>query len=244
MSARTSLLASLLLLLVPASLAGAEADLNEAGKAAYSQGDYVAAERLFSRAIARAPGDPLLHYHRGVSLMRLSRWHEASAAFAAVLRQNPPADLAATAEQGIRSLAPLLRQAAPRRPQSEEAVVALRRVRGNWLAEVRLNDTRTARFVVDTGASLCVVSPEVAADLGVRPGPRAETVPMQVVGGVTEGARVTLASVRAGDTEVEDVAAVVHPIGPGIDGLLGNTFLGRFTVTLDPDKGVLVLRPR
>ena len=44
--------------------------------------------------------------------------------------------------------------------------------------------------------------------------------------------------------EVDNVDAIVHSIGPGIDGLLGNTFLGRFTVTLDPAKGVLVLRPR
>jgi clan AA aspartic protease (TIGR02281 family) len=234
-----------LLFLVFATSAGATvSDLNDAGKAAYSRGDYAAAERLFNQAVAEAPQDPLLHYHRGVTLMRLSRWREASAAFEAVLRLNPPADLAATAHQGIRSLAPLLRNPAPRNARGEETLVALHRARGNWIAEVRLNDSRTARFVVDTGASLCVVSPELAADLGVRPGPRAEMVPMQVVGGVTAGPRVTLASVRVGDAEVENVAAVIHSIGPGIDGLLGNTFLGRFTVTLDPDRGVLVLRPR
>lgn len=238
MSAHALLLAPLLLLL------GADSDLNEAGKAAYLRGDYTEAERLFNQAAVRAPRDPLLHYHRGVSLMRLSRWREASAAFEAVLSLNPPADLAATAQQGIRSLAPLLREAAPRRARNEDIVVSLHRARGNWLAEVRLNDTRAARFVVDTGASLCVVSPEVAADLGVRSGPGAEMVPMQVVGGVTAGPRVSLASVRAGDAEVENVAAVIHAIGPGIDGLLGNSFLGRFTVTLDPERGILLLRPR
>ena len=242
MRRRTPLLAPLLLLVVAAGTAAS--DLGDAGKAAYLRGDYVAAERLFSQAVARAPHDPLLHYHQGATLMRLSRWREASDAFEAVIRLNPPADLAATAQQGIRSLAPLLREAAPRSPKNEEIVVALRRASGNWLAEVRLNDMRTARFVVDTGASLCVVSPEVAADLGVRPGSREDMVPLRVVGGVTAGPRVTLASVRAGDAEVEDVAAVIHAIGPGIDGLLGNSFLGRFTVTLDPDKDVLVLRPR
>ena len=234
-----------LLFLVFATGAGAAvSDLNDAGKAAYSRGDYAAAERLFNQAVAQAPQDPLLHYHRGVTLMRLYRWREASAAFETVLRLNPPADLAATAQQGIRSLAPLLREPAPRNARGQETLVTLHRARGNWIAEVRLNDSRTARFVVDTGASLCVVSPELAADLGVRPGPGAEMVPIQVVGGVTAGARVTLASVRVGDAEAENVAAVIHSIGPGIDGLLGNTFLGRFTVTLDPDRGVLVLRPR
>lgn len=244
MKTSAATLGPLLFLVFATSTGAAVSDLNDAGKAAYSRGDYAAAERLFNQAVAQAPQDPLLHYHRGVTLMRLSRWREASAAFEAVLRLNPPADLAATAQQGLRSLAPLLREPAPRNARGEETLVSLHRERGNWIAEVRLNDSRTARFVVDTGASLCVVSPEVAAGLGIRPGPRAEMVPMQVVGGVTAGPRVTLASVRVGDAEVENVAAVIHPIGPGIDGLLGNTFLGRFTVTLDPDRGVLVLRPR
>ena len=220
------------------------ADLNDAGRAAYERGDYAAAERLFRQATTQAPQDPLLHYHRGVALMRLSRWREAAAAFDTVLRLNPPPDLAATTQQGIRSLAPLLREPVPRSARPEEILVSLHRARGNWLADVRLNDSRTARFVVDTGASACVLSPELATALRIHPGARAETVPMQVVGGVTAGRRVTIASVRVGDAEVENVDAVIHSIGPGIDGLLGNTFLGRFTVTLDPDRGVLVLRPR
>jgi clan AA aspartic protease (TIGR02281 family) len=242
---RATLLGPLLLLafVVDAGAAGSD-DLNDAGKAAYSRGDYLTAERLFDLAVAQAPHDPLLHYHRGVTLMRLSRWREATAAFEAVLRLNPPAELAASARQGIRSVAPLVREAAPQRARGEETLVPMRRIRGNWIAETRLNDAHTAHFVVDTGASLCVVSPEVAADLGLRPGPHAEMVPMQVVGGVTSGPRVTLSSIRVGDAEVEDVAAVIHAIGPGIDGLLGNSFLGRFTVTLEPDKGTLVLRPR
>lgn len=219
-------------------------DLNDAGRSAYERGDFVAAERLFKQALIQAPGDPLLHYHRGVALMRLSRWGEASAAFETVLRLNPPPELAATAQQGIRSLAPLLREPAPRSARTEETVVTLQRARGNWIAEVRLNDSRTARFVVDTGAGACVISPELATALRIHPGARAETVPMQVVGGVTAGARITIASVRVGDAEAENVDAVIHSIGSGIDGLLGNTFLGRFTVTLDPDKGVLLLRPR
>src|SRR4029078_5369168 len=124
---------------------------------------------------------------------------------------------------------------------SEETRVPLQRVGGNWLADVRLNNPRTARFIVDTGASAWVVSPELATALTSHPGPRAEMVPMQVVGGVTAGPRITIGSMRVADAEGENVGAVIHPIGPGIDGLLGTTFLGRFTVTLDPHKGVLVL---
>ena len=112
------------------------------------------------------------------------------------------------------------------------------------MASVQLNDSRTVEFMVDTGASSCVISPELAADLGIEPGPHAESVTMQVVGGRTRGPIVKLASVRVGGAEAEDVTAVIHPVGPGIHGLLGNSFLARFTVTLDPQEGVLHLRPR
>ena len=244
MNTSAAILGPLVGFILAASAGAAASDLHDAGRAAYSRGDYVAAERLFNQAVVQAPGDPLLHYHRGVALMRLSRWREASAAFETVLRLNPPAELAATARQGIASLATLLREAVPRSARGEETIVPLRHARGNWFAEVRLNNTRTARFVVDTGATACVLSPELAAALRIHPGPRAETVPMQVVGGVTEAPRVTIPSLRVGDAEVENVAAVIHSIGPGVDGLLGNTFLSRFTVTLDPDQGVLLLRPR
>ena len=222
----------------------AVADLNEAGRAAYARGDYEAAERLFSQAIAQAPEEPLLHYHRGVALMRLSRWQEAYAAFERALGLRPPADLAAAAKAGMNSVAPLIKAPAVKTGRVDDVSVPLRRVARVWMASVRLNNSRTVELVVDTGASSCVISPELAADLGIEPGSRAESVTMQVVGARTTGPIVKLASVRVGGAEAEDVTAVVHPVGPGIHGLLGNSFLARFTVTLDPQEGVLHLRPR
>src|SRR5712691_313044 len=233
----------LLVLLLVATTGATVSDLNEAGKAAYARGDYAAAERLFTQALAQAPDEPLLHYHRGVALMRLSRWQDASAAFASALRLNPPAEVATAAKEGIRSVASL-RAPAVRTTRGDEVSIPLRRVGGGWMTSVRLNDSRTVEFLVDTGASSCVISPHVANALGIELGPRAESVTMQVVGGRTTGPIIKLASVRVGDAEAADVIAVVHPISPGIDGLLGNSFLGRFTVTLDPQQGILHLRSR
>ena len=236
---------SLLLALVFAVTTGAAvSDLNEAGRAAYARVDYEAAERLFSQAAAQAPDEPLLHYHRGVALMRLSRWQEAYAAFESALRLQPAADVATAAKAGMRSVAPLIRAPAVKTTRADEVSIPLRRVAGGWMASVRLNNSRTVELVVDTGASSCVISPELATALGIEPGPGAESVTMQVVGGRTTGPIIRLASVRVGDAEAEDVTAVVHPISPGIDGLLGNSFLARFTVTLDPQQGILNLRSR
>lgn len=244
MRSRPALLLPLLGLILVGSVAATVSGLNEAGKAAYAKGDYTAAERLFSQALAQAPDEPLLHYHQGITLMRLSRWREASAAFEAALRLNPPEDVAAAAREGIRSLGPLLRQPAARGPATEETTVTLQRIGGNWFAQVRLNDARTARFLVDTGASTCVISPGLATALDIHPDRQAQPVPLETISGLTRGHVVTIPSLRVGDVEAQGVLAVVHPLGPSMDGILGNTFLSRFTMTLDSERGVLRLSAR
>ena len=40
------------------------------------------------------------------------------------------------------------------------------------------------------------------------------------------------------------VTAGLAAMGPVMDGILGNTFLSRFTVTLDPERGLLRLTSR
>jgi len=241
---RRTLLLPLLGLILAGSVAATVSGLNEAGKAAYAKGDYTAAERLFGQALAQAPEEPLLHYHQGITLMRLSRWREASAAFEAALRLNPPEDVAAAAREGLRSLVPLLRQPAARGPAPDETTVTLQRIGGNWFAQVRLNDARTARFLVDTGASTCVISPGLATALDIHPDRQAQPVPLETISGLTRGHLVTIPSLRVGDVEAQGVIAVVHPLGPSMDGILGNTFLSRFTMTLDSERGFLRLSSR
>jgi clan AA aspartic protease (TIGR02281 family) len=244
MSRRPALLLPLLGLILLGSVAATVSDLNEAGKAAYGKGDFGTAERLFSQALVQAPDEPLLHYHRGIALMRLSRWREASTAFETALRLNPPRDVALVAREGLHSLGPLLREPATRRATSDDTTVTLRRVGGNWFAQVRLNNSRTVQFLVDTGATTCVISPDLASALEIQPDRRSKPVPLQTLSGLTSGHVVTIPSLRVGDMEAQDVIAVVHPVGPSMDGILGNTFLSRFTVTLDPERGLLRLSSR
>src|SRR4029079_15179150 len=107
MSRQGAILISLLGLMLLGAGGATVADINEAGKAAYARGDFATAERWFSQALAKAPDEPLLYYHRGIALMRLSRWQEASAAFQAALRLDPSPEVAQPAREGLRSIAPL-----------------------------------------------------------------------------------------------------------------------------------------
>jgi aspartyl protease family protein len=235
--------AFLLVLVLLATLGATGAELDERGKAAYARGDYVLAEQLFGQAIARAPGNPVHHYHRAVALTRLSRWREASAAYEAVLRLRPSPEIAAAARTGLESLAPMTRRPEPESVDTVEVPIHLQRA-GIWTADVVLNDTRTVRFLVDTGATFCMISPALASTLGIDPGPRPEMMRIHALSGMTTGPLVSVPSVRLGDAEARNVAAVIHAIPPGMDGILGNTFLSRFTVTLDAERSMLTLRPR
>ena len=218
-------------------------DLNSRGKAAYTRGDFAAADGFFSQAIARNPRDPLLRYHRAITLTRLGRWPEAAKEYEATLRLNPPDNVASQARQGLQALSPLTARAAPR-ATDEGISVPLVPVRGVWMAEVVLNDARRAHFLVDTGATICVISPDLADAVGIRPAADARLVRLQTANGLVAGPVVSIPSIRVGEVEATDVPAVILPGTLGMAGILGNTFLSRYSVTLDSARHVLHLRPR
>jgi predicted aspartyl protease len=121
-----------------------------------------------------------------------------------------------------------------------ETVVPLEEARGVWIVPVLLNGAHAARFLLDTGSSVTLLSPRIAVKL---PGglPSRETVELQTLSGLTTGPAGRLASLRIGTADLHDVPVVLHDPGPGIDGILGNTVLTRYRLTLDSDRRLLHL---
>ena len=231
----------LLLLIVLADHAAAltPAEANAAGMAAYARGDYAAAERLFSAAVAATPNEPLYHYHRGAALVRLGRFAEARASYERALRLKPPATLAETISAALREFG-----GSGRRAVAEADTVPIESANGVWFTDVVLNGSQRARFVVDTGATSCTISPELAEALGIQVADDSPTVEIMTLTGKTKGHVVSLDSIKVGETEALDVSTVVHEFQDGIQGILGNSFLGRYAVTLDAQRRLLHLRPR
>jgi len=237
--------AAVLVGLFLATVGAALADLDAAGREAYSRGDYASAERSFRDAISRAPADPLLRYHRAAALTQLGRWDEAIDEYERVMQLRPHAELAAASRKALKDLQPLSRRVPVRRGNAgDESTIRLERAGGGWLAEVVVNDTQGARFLVDTGASVTVLSPEMADTLGIKPPPRGRVIKLHTLSGEIEAPIVTVPSLRVGELEANDVVAVIHPMVEGLDGILGNTFLARYTVTLDARRGLLTVRRR
>ncbi|HUQ24757.1 MAG TPA: TIGR02281 family clan AA aspartic protease [Burkholderiales bacterium] len=112
--------------------------------------------------------------------------------------------------------------------------------RGHFFADATVND-QPVRFVVDTGASVVVLSGADAARLGIdwRKGPSAS---MQTANGATTGYFVKLDRVRVGGIELRNIDGVVVEQGLGSFGLLGMSFLNRLEMRRDGEKMELIRR--
>ncbi len=131
--------------------------------------------------------------------------------------------------------------------ESDVVIIPVTSYGGSLLVKVQLNNTRTAQLILDTGATMTVLSNNVALDLGLIANTNTQITTVNTAGGPVQVNVTKIASIQAGTAQVTNVDVAIHdlPDGPaGIDGLLGMSFLNHFLVTLDTTKGKLHLTPR
>ncbi len=110
---------------------------------------------------------------------------------------------------------------------------------GHFMTQGQING-KTVQFMVDTGATAVSMTADEAERLGVdyKSGQR---IQMSTANGVIPGWRTTLNSVRVGDVEVYNVAAIVAVRDmPFL--LLGNSFLTRFQMIRENEQMTLIKR--
>lgn len=136
----------------------------------------------------------------------------------------------------------------PRPGGSPMISVPIESVGSHLLVAARVNDGELARLLIDTGASTTVITPALAARVGLSVPATAVRWPITVAGGGRISIpSVRLASLSVGDARVEDIDVGVYDLAPhrlGVDGILGQSFLGHFTVTIDRDARRLGLVAR
>ena len=104
---------------------------------------------------------------------------------------------------------------------------------------------KTARMVLDSGATLISLPAKTATELGIKVPVDARPLRLVMADGRTiPGRRVTLKRVRVGEFEAEDVdAAVLDPAAVGAEPLLGMSYLGNFKFEIDAaEKSLKMLR--
>ena len=118
---------------------------------------------------------------------------------------------------------------------------------GSLVVPVRLNDTRNAQLILDTGATMTVLSTDVAIELGLMSNTDTQVTTVNTAGGPVQVNMTRVGSIQIDAAKVKNVMVVIHDlpeVQPGVDGLLGMSFLNSFLVTLDTKQGQLHLRSR
>jgi hypothetical protein len=107
---------------------------------------------------------------------------------------------------------------------------------GEVAVPVTIGASGPFRFLLDTGSTHSAITPRLAEAVAARPIARAAVA---ASAGTVECLVVALARVSVGPVAVDGLAATQLPddagvrLGPGVDGILGQDFLSRFSFTID-----------
>ena len=125
--------------------------------------------------------------------------------------------------------------------------VQIHLVQNLTLLHATFNRSQRAVLIVDTGASLSLITPLLLTRLGLsipKDAPRRE---VSVVGGQRiEVPLIIISSLQVGDARVENLEVAVSEVAleaPEIGGLLGGDVLHRFRITLDKNVRRMILEP-
>jgi clan AA aspartic protease (TIGR02281 family) len=116
---------------------------------------------------------------------------------------------------------------------------------GSLVVEALINQKIKARLVVDTGASLVVLSQRVAGQLGIDIFSKNNFFYTTVAdGSKVKAYPILLNSLKVGNALMRNVqAAVLEENGSAVgDGLLGMSFLGNFALEIDTKSNSIVLK--
>jgi aspartyl protease family protein len=166
------------------------------------------------------------------SMLALAAPHVAPALLAAATSRPP-------AEPGGSRLAAVVAPAQEAQAAAAEVLIEPD-AGGQFAAEVEING-QSVPMLVDTGATLVVLSYEMAERIGLRPYPSDYTLRTQTANGVAAAAPITLNHVAIGPIYLGEVQALVAQPGALRFSLLGMSFMRRLS-SVEQRAGRLVMR--
>src|SRR5262249_29548077 len=127
-------------------------------------------------------------------------------------------------------------------PASIRYEVPLRREGNAMLVKAVVESTMQAHMMLESAAKLTVLSTTVARRLALNLRDAA-VMPLRSASGVFFAPMMKVQSITVGDAVVYDVEVIIHDATPGLDGLLGMSFLDNFLVTISGSDHKLILAP-
>jgi clan AA aspartic protease (TIGR02281 family) len=115
---------------------------------------------------------------------------------------------------------------------------------GLIVVEAVLNGAVKARMVLDTGADIVVITEELSKKLRQNISQEGETIKLHTNCGEVRGISFVVNKIELGNAGKENVRSVITPDDfalSGFEGLLGLSFLGDFRITVDYQKGKIMI---
>lgn len=130
--------------------------------------------------------------------------------------------------------------------ESAPATLHLTGIDNAMVVQVLINRKQYVHLLVDTGASMTVLSHNLAAELDLLSGAEVALSTLNTAGGPIQVKTTNVQEIRAGSAIAPNVPVAIYDLPnliPGISGILGMSFLNNFKVTLDPEHALLHLDP-
>ena len=116
--------------------------------------------------------------------------------------------------------------------------------KGHFIVEVHINGNVKANLMVDTGATMVILSERLGKQLGIDNKKDFPLMSFNTAGGKVESPLFVLSSLKVGEAEVFGLEASTNPNFKGdVDGLLGMSFLGEFKLEIDREHSKMFLKP-
>lgn len=214
----------------------------------FKAGNFAAARDCYQAVLKQAPDDPAANLQAGALALYANDVESATRHLKAAqnhgLDENRITRLLAAAE--ARRPAPGLYQI---KMDGDSVRIPFAYTDPLPVLKVRVNGSRDAYFVLDTGAGHVVLDPQFAKELGLE---TKEGGMGTFAGGQHAQVRTTmLDTIAVGGVTIGKLPADVLPTRDfklqkdiQIDGIVGTELLSRFLTTIDYPHGALVLRPR
>ena len=119
---------------------------------------------------------------------------------------------------------------------------------GIIVVDAMINRSIMARMLVDTGASVIMITKELASRITHTSRSSPEAVTIEGLGGSIQGEFMMIPRLEIGNVARENIAAVVMKKGAGFkgpfDGLLGMNFLGDFELSIDYANSLIIMKEK
>jgi tetratricopeptide (TPR) repeat protein len=218
---------------------------------AYFENNSKLAYEGYRRAIELSPNEPDYYVSLARACSRLEYYAEAADAYQRFLEVAPKTD--EERRSRIRGLIEFYRYLGMtklhRVSGTETTAISFDLIGNRPFLNININGKASLRFVIDTGASLSVISEKAAEKLGIKPVARGGNARAVGGSGTFPIVYTVLNSLTIGETKIEMVPAYIRtvhvtdetPPEARADGYLGLSVLSSFALTLDYQSRRLTL---